>query len=51
MEKGLPRSDAPRVLVRRREAPRNVYAGLDRSRNRLDFQLLDAEGATVDVTQ
>jgi hypothetical protein len=25
------------------------YAGLDLSRKRLDFHLLDAEGATVDV--
>jgi hypothetical protein len=25
------------------------YAGLDLSRKRLDFRLLDAEGATVDV--
>jgi transposase len=26
-----------------------LYAGLDLSRKRLDFHLLDAEGATVDV--
>jgi transposase len=26
-----------------------LYAGLDLSRKRLDFQLLDADGATVDV--
>src|ERR1041385_6246743 len=49
MKKGLPRSDAPRVLARRREAHAMLYAGLDLSRKRLDFHLLDAEGATVDV--
>ena len=26
-----------------------LYAGLDLSRKRLDFHLLDAEGATVEV--
>ncbi len=26
-----------------------LYAGLDLSRKRLDFHLLDADGATVDV--
>src|SRR5919108_1447290 len=49
MKKGLPRSDAPRVLERRREAYAMLYAGLDLSRKRLDFHLLDGEGATVDV--
>src|SRR5207237_6925268 len=49
MKKGLPRSHAPRVLARRREAPAMLYAGLDLSRKRLDFHLLDAEGATVEV--
>src|SRR4051812_32554630 len=49
MKKGLPRSHAPRVLERRREAHAMLYAGLDLSRKRLDFHLLDAEGATVEV--
>src|SRR3954451_19366562 len=49
MKKGLPRSHAPRVLERRREAHAMLYAGLDLSRKRLDFHLLDAEGASVDV--
>jgi hypothetical protein len=37
MKKGLPRSHAPRVLERRREAHAMLYAGLDLSRKRLDF--------------
>src|SRR5919106_529085 len=49
MKKGLPRSHAPRVLERRREAHAMLYAGLDLSRKRLDFHLLDGDGATVDV--
>src|SRR4051812_20483405 len=50
MKKGLRRSHAPRVLERRREALHAMlYAGLDLSRKRLDFHLLDTEGATVEV--
>ncbi len=49
MKKGLPRSHAPRVLERRREAPRNVVRRFGLSRKRLDFHLLDAEGTTVEV--
>src|SRR6266480_6683585 len=49
MKEGLPRSHAPRVLERRREAHTMLYAGLDLSRKRLDFRLLDQEGATVEV--
>ena len=50
MKKGLPRGHAPRVLERRREAVvQMLYAGLDLSRKRLDFHLLDDEGATVEV--
>ena len=32
-----------------KEAARMLYAGLDLSRKRLDFHLLDGEGATVEV--
>src|SRR5688572_31635075 len=35
--------------TRRREAPRMLYAGLDLSRKRLDFRLLDEAGETVEV--
>src|SRR4030095_5160874 len=35
--------------TRRREAPRMLYAGLDLSRKRLDFHLLDEAGKTVEV--
>ena len=49
MKKGLPRSNAPCVLDRRREAHAMLYAGLGLSRKRLDFHLLDADGAAVEV--
>jgi hypothetical protein len=49
MKKGLPRSHAPRALERRREAHAMLYAGLDLSRKRLDFCLLDQAGKTVET--
>src|SRR6266511_6480736 len=44
MKEGLPRSETPRVLERRREAPRMLYVGLDLSRKRLDWLALDPQG-------
>src|SRR5437016_4580457 len=38
-----------RVLERRREAHAMLYAGLDLSRKRLDFRLLDQAGETVEI--
>jgi hypothetical protein len=50
MKKGLPRSHAPRVLERRREAPRNVVRRIgSQPRKRLDFCLLDQLGEKVEV--
>ena len=51
MKEGLPRSNAPRVLERRREAHSMLYAGLDLSRKRLDLRLLDAAGETVELVR
>jgi hypothetical protein len=39
MKKGLPRSHAPRVLERRREAHAILYTGLDLSRKRVGMLL------------
>src|ERR671934_2762796 len=45
MKEGLPRSNAPRVVVsQRREAPTVLYVGLDLSRKRLDWLALDEDG-------
>src|SRR5256886_6899151 len=49
MKEGLPRSETPSVLVRRRESHRMLYVGLDLSRKRLDWQALDREGERVAV--
>src|ERR1051325_10839787 len=50
MKKGLPRSQAPvcRLELSQRRPASMLYAGLDLSRKRLDFHLLDAEGETVE---
>jgi Transposase len=51
MEKGLP-GDRLRFVtgeLSQRRPVSMLYAGLDLSRKRLDFRLLDGEGATVDV--
>src|SRR5215217_5335926 len=50
MQKGLP-GDRLRLVTGsyREEADFMLYAGLDLSRKRLDFHLLDGEGATLDV--
>src|SRR2546422_3054616 len=49
MKEGLPRSHAPSVLERRREAHAMLYVGLDLSRKRLDFHSLDESGVAVEV--
>jgi transposase len=49
MKEGLPRSHAPRVLYETKGGPAMLYAGLDLSRKRLDFHLLDEVGETVEV--
>src|SRR5919106_6300582 len=49
MKKGLPRSHAPRVLERRREAPRNVVRRFGSQSQAPRLHLLDPEGATVEV--
>src|SRR5918996_3744437 len=51
MKKGLP-GDRLRFVVwelSQRRPASMLYAGLDLSRKRLDFHLLDGEGATVEV--
>src|ERR1700693_5656042 len=48
MKEGLPRRHAPRVLERRREAHRMLYVGLDLSRKRVDYCVLDEGGAVVE---
>src|SRR5215210_823952 len=49
MKEGLPRRETPRVLERRREAPRMLYVGLDLSRKRLDWLALDHEGQPAEI--
>src|SRR5439155_17713545 len=51
MKEGLLQWQAPacRLEVSRGGPSSMLYAGLDLSRKRLDFHLLDAEGATVEV--
>jgi transposase len=49
MKEGLPRSHAPRVLEETKGGPCMLYAGLDLSRKRLDFHLLDQAGVSVEV--
>src|SRR6266508_333606 len=51
MKKGLLRRQAPacRLELSRGGPSSMLYAGLDLSRKRLDFHLLDVEGATVEV--
>jgi hypothetical protein len=51
MKKGLP-GDRLRLVIQelsQRRPASMLYAELDLSRKRLDFHLLDAEGASVDV--
>ncbi len=49
MKEGLPRSHAPRVLEDEGRPHAMLYAGLDLSRKRLDFCLLDELGERVEV--
>jgi transposase len=49
MKEGLPRSHAPRVLYETKGGPAMLYVGLDLSRKRLDFHLLDEAGETLEM--